>query len=266
VARLVLGTNHLVVDFFSASATAFGFGEWFSGKCAQLAGQRQLDSHGGVDGSQWVVVVACLEGVAVIWLTTATLDWFGRTTDDLWLNLWREMPASFHPDQPPDPTFHRDYHQITIARNCTQAQFDHAADHLMRYHFYPRRVMTHTSDFSLNKRWAQPNDRILQRIRPFHPLVDIITMSQIHTTMTHPRKVGFSYITIATHCELGEWGIELHWLENNDLQLTMNSLSRPAYDEPRRNYPIMRRIQKWAHRQGIAHFSTLVHEQQMGNL
>jgi uncharacterized protein (UPF0548 family) len=135
---------------------------------------------------------------------------------------------------------------------------------LLRYQFYPTTMMRHVSDFSREKRLMRVGDRIIQRINglgligiPFS-LMDGLTMNIIVAVTDQARRKGFTYATTQAHAELGEWSAAIEWQADDSLVLTINTLSRPAYEVPRLFHPIMRRGQKRAHQLGIAHFKSLV--------
>jgi uncharacterized protein (UPF0548 family) len=193
-------------------------------------------------------------------------DGFGRgeARDIEYLELWRDLPLTYTPGQVVDPTFHRDQHEHVMTANCTAELFAHAADLLLRYQFYPTTMMRHVSDFSREKRLMRVGDRIIQRINglgligiPFS-LIDGLTMNIIVAVTDQARRKGFTYATTQAHAELGEWSAAIEWQADDSLVLTINTLSRPAYEVPRLFHPIMRRGQKRAHQLGIAHFKSLV--------
>ena len=196
-------------------------------------------------------------------LTTATLTWFDDGCCDVkYLDEWQHVPTNYTPAQTDTSGWHTDHHEVVIAHDEDGRLFSHAADLLMRYQFYPRHILTHVSEFGLQDRWAAVGDRIAQRIHILglfgRPVVDVISMTEISDVIIEPHRCGFTYITVATHVEQGEWSVSLTWRPNGDLVLTMDAVSRPVPQEPSRNYPFMRAYQKVAHQQGIANFCQMV--------
>ena len=195
--------------------------------------------------------------------TTATLTWFDDGCCDVkYLDEWLNAPLNYHSSQATTPDWHIDHHEKIIAYDENGRLFHHAADLLMRYQFYPSHIMSHVSTFSLNNRWLEIGDRIVQRIHLLgingRSLLDTITMTQITQTIVEPHRCGFTYTTVATHVEQGEWSLTLTWRPDGNLVLNLDSVSRPNPQEPRRNYPFMRAFQKAAHLQGISHFQQMV--------
>lgn len=196
-------------------------------------------------------------------LTTATLTWFddGRS-DANYLDEWHDVPLNYYPDQPTGSGWHHDHHEQVIAYDDNGHLFSHAADLLMRYHFYPQHILSHVSTFSLADRWLEVGDRIVQRIHVLRlfgrPILDVVSMTEITQTIIQPRRCGFTYTTVATHVEQGEWSVTITWRPNGNLVLNLNAISRPIPQEPRRNLSFMRAFQKAAHKQGINHFQQLV--------
>ncbi len=160
------------------------------------------------------------------------------------------------PDQPVD------HHEVAIARQADAEMFQRAADLLMRYQFYPSDVMSHVSHFSLQDRWAQPGDRIAQRIhvwwRNGRSLLDMIGMSEIYDVVADERRAGLTYVSTAPHAEQGEWSVRVTWADNDDIVLAIRAISRPNPQEPKRNHRFMRALQKRAYKRGISHFRQLV--------
>jgi uncharacterized protein (UPF0548 family) len=196
-------------------------------------------------------------------LTTAKLDWFDDGCCDVkYLDVWNNAPLSYQPGQPIDDSWHVDTYELSLGLDEDGRLFRKASDLLMRYQFYPHNVLSHTSDFSLWERWAQVGDRIVQRIHLFSlfgkPIVDVITMNEVRHVITEPRRYGFTLVTISNHVEQGEWAACLEWRDDDELILTINSISKPAATEPTRNYSFMRARQKAAHQQGLQHFKQAV--------
>ena len=196
-------------------------------------------------------------------LTTAKLNWFDDGCCDVkYLDIWNNMALSYQPGQPLDASWHEDNYELVLGMDEDGRLFRKAADHLMRYQFYPHDVLSHTSDFSLWNRWAQVGDRIVQRIHLFSllgkPILDVIAMNEVRQVITEPRRYGFTYVTVATHVEQGEWTACLEWDPDNQLRLTVHAISRPAPDEPSRNYSFMRALQKSAHQRGLQYFKQTI--------
>lgn len=187
---------------------------------------------------------------------------FGQGDDAAYLEAWQHVPLSYTPGQPVDSTFHSDHHQEVLAPKADAALFKHAADLLLRYHFYPSSVMTHISDFSRENRHMRKGDRILQRIHGFRvlgmSLFDGLTMNEIWSVIDEPRQVGFTYVTTQAHAEKGEWTAHLEWCDDDSLVLTITALSRLARDMPAFVQHYTRRIQLQAHHDGMENFRRLV--------
>jgi uncharacterized protein (UPF0548 family) len=193
-------------------------------------------------------------------ITTATLNWFDDGCCDVkYLDLWSDAPLSYSPGQANGPGWLVDRGEITIGRDDTGELFEKAADRLMRYRFYPPHILSPLGDFDLGEpRWAQVGDRIVQRIHLIRPfglnILDVIGMVEVNQTIAEPRRYGFSYVTVATHVEVGQWSTEITWRDNGDVALNMTSVTRPASREPGRNHSLMRWLQKRAHRHGLINF------------
>ena len=195
--------------------------------------------------------------------TTATLSWFDNGCCDVkYLDEWHNAPLNYYPGQATIPDWHRDHHEKIIAHDENGHLFHYAADLLMRYHFYPPHILSHVSTFSLADRWLATGDRIVQRIHLLggygRSLLDVVSMTKITQTIVEPHRYGFTYTTVATHVEQGQWSITVTWQPNGDILLTLDAVSRPIPQEPRRNHPFMRAFQKAAHLQGISHFQQMV--------
>ncbi len=198
-------------------------------------------------------------------LTNATLSWFSTPCCDVkYLDEWHHIPVNYFPKKTDTTEWHHDFHEVVIGHDEDGRLFQHAADQLMRYHFYPLDLVEHVSTFSLDERWAEVGDRIVQRIHLLgkgkngRSLLDVISMTEISETVTESNRCGFTYITVATHVEQGEWGVYIERRPNNDLVLTLRATSRPIPQEPQRNYPFMRALQKRAHQLGIRQFQATV--------
>lgn len=195
--------------------------------------------------------------------TTAKLDWFDDGCCDVkYLDVWNDAPLSYEPGQPIDDSWHVDEYELSLGLDADGRLFRKASDLLMRYHFYPYDVLNHTSDFSLWDRWAQVGDRIVQRIHLFSlfgkPVVDVLAMNEVRQVITEPRRYGFTCVTVDNHIEQGEWTACLEWREDNELILTVKSISRPVPQEPIRNHGFLRARQKSAHQRGLQHFKQAV--------
>ncbi|MCA9920089.1 MAG: DUF1990 family protein [Anaerolineales bacterium] len=195
--------------------------------------------------------------------TTANLNWLDDGCCDVkYLDVWNETPRSYQPGQPIDDSWHVDSYELSLGLDENGRLFKKAADRLMRYQFYPHDVMSHTSDFALWNRWAQVGDRIVQRIHLLNlfgkPILDVVTMTEISQVITEPRCYGFTYVTVDTHVEQGEWSAWIEWQDNNELSLTVKAISRPRAEEPARNHSYMRRLQQTAHQRGLAHFKQTI--------
>jgi uncharacterized protein (UPF0548 family) len=183
-------------------------------------------------------------------------------TDTKYLDLWRNVPLRYVPGQKTDSTWHTDDHEEIITHDPDGVYFERAADLLMRYHFYPETLLSHTSDFSLQDRWVRPGDRIVQRITALRllgfPILQALTMNEIYAVIDEPRRKGFTYVTTEAHIEMGEWSPKVEWRENGDLVLTIHVHSRLAYDLPLRFCTLIRRFQLRAHDAGIETFKKRV--------
>jgi uncharacterized protein (UPF0548 family) len=192
-------------------------------------------------------------------LTTAKLNWLDDGCCDVkYLDVWNKAPLSYRRGQPIDESWDVDTYKLSLGWDKDGRLFRKAADLLMRYQFYPHDVMSHVSDFGLWNRWAQIGDRIVQRIHLFSlfgkPILDVIAMNEVRQVLMEPRRYGFTYVTVQTHVQQGEWTGCIEWHEDDELSLTINSISKPTPEEPVRNYRFMRSLQKSAHQRGLAHF------------
>jgi hypothetical protein len=186
----------------------------------------------------------------------------GRKDDEYFLDEWRTAPLTYTSGQPIDETWHTDHHEEIITANATPEQFARARDLLLRYHFYPLRLMEHVSDFSRANRLMQPGDRIVQRIQGLYlfgvPMVAGITMNEVTAVIDEPRRVGFTYMTTAAHTEMGEWSAQINWRDDGALTLTIDAISRMAYHMPRLMAPYARHAQLRAHDRGMESFKKAV--------
>lgn len=198
--------------------------------------------------------------------TTAYLDWFNRKQRDAtFLEKWQTVPITYQLQQKRmnqgSPSYHWQHHfyQRILTSNTTELVFKQAIDQLMRYQFYPARIMTHISHFSVSDRWMKLGDRIVQRIPIIRfnqqAILDVVGMTEIARVWLEPHRCGFTYVTTAKHAAEGEWTAEIHWLPNDQLQLTVSSYSRPSLHEPFWSHPFMNRLQKRAHLAGLNYFS-----------
>lgn len=196
-------------------------------------------------------------------LTTAQLNWFDDGCCDVrYLDLWDQQPLNFHPESIIDESWHHDHYDRVIGYDSSGELFEIASQRLLRYEFYPKSIISPTSDFSLNARKARVGDRIVQRIHLFQafgrPVLDVVAMTEVTQLVDEPRRAVLAYATVATHVEQGEWSAMIEWQGNDEVLLSINAISRPAPAEPKRNYGYMRALQKQAHHQGMNHFVDLV--------
>ncbi len=194
----------------------------------------------------------------------AVIVFFGqaREQDATYLDRWRAVPLTYRPGQAVDARFERHHYEVVLSEKANAASFACAADHLLRYHFYPPLIMTHVSDFSHEDRRMKPGDRLVQRIGAANPfgwtLVEGITMNEIWSVIDEPRRAGFIYVTTEAHEEVGEWSAQIEWRMDQSLMLTVSALSHTSDRIPRWFHPLTRRLKQKAHHAGIAHFSTLL--------
>lgn len=197
-------------------------------------------------------------------LTTATLAWFDDGCCDVkYLDWWNDVSLNYTPGQAVDSGWRVDHRDLVIGHDATGELFQNAADRLMRYRYYPCHILQHTGDFDLGEsRWLAVGDRIVQRvhlIRLFdRNILDVIGMVEVSKVVAEPRRFGFTYVTVATHVEQGEWTVEVSWQKDGTVILQMDAITRPVPDEPARNYRLMRWLQKRAHKQGMSHFKRSV--------
>ncbi|MEZ4669897.1 MAG: DUF1990 family protein [Anaerolineae bacterium] len=190
----------------------------------------------------------------------AKIVFFGADAaqDVQYLDLWRSVPLTYTLGQAADDSFRRDHYEVTLTPITDRDTFMRAADNLLRYRFYPPSLMHHVSDFSLQQRWMQVGDRLVQRIRTPMPfgltIMEGITMNEIARVIDEPRRKGFTYVTTAAHEEIGEWSAQVEWQADNALVLTVNAISKTSERIPRWMLPYTRRMQKQAHQQGIEYF------------
>jgi uncharacterized protein (UPF0548 family) len=89
-------------------------------------------------------------------------------------------------------------------------------------------------------------------------ILSVVSMTEITEAIVEPHRCGFTYTTVATHVEQGEWAASITWQANGDIVLTLDAISRPNPQEPSRNYAFMRSWQQAAHQQGVSHFKRMV--------
>jgi uncharacterized protein (UPF0548 family) len=196
-------------------------------------------------------------------LTTATVTWFDDGCCDVkYLDEWHGVPLSYYPGQATTPEWQIDHTETVIAHDSSGRLFPRAADRLMRYYFYPPHILTHVSTFSLADRWLEVGDRIVQRIYLLgifgRPILSVVSMTEVTRTLVEPHRCGFTYATVATHVEQGEWSAIVTWQPNGDIVLTLDAISRPNPQEPSRNHAFIRAWQKAAHQQGMSYFQEMV--------
>ena len=206
-------------------------------------------------------------------ITPTRFDWFvGSGRDDrALLDAWRDAPLSYAPGDEKGPGWHHDSYAIPLAPASGTAAFGAARDLLLRYRFYPPRIMRTVGDWDVAGRTMQVGDRLIQRFdlaalalglpppAGRSPLT-LTTMNAISAVVDTPSRAGFSYTTTQRHREQGVWSAAVEASDEGSLTLYVNAISRPAPDEPRRNYRLMRYLQQRAHRLGIAHFRALLAE------
>lgn len=196
-------------------------------------------------------------------LTTAVLNWFDSGCCDVrYLDEWHAVPCSYVSGQPLDDSWFRDRHELVLMNDQNGRHFQTAVHLLMCYQFYPPKIMSHVSHFSLDDRWMRVGDRIVQRIHVLDVMgttvVDVLGMTEIAQVMIEPHRCGFTYVTVATHVEEGEWSAWVTWQTNGDVVLSLDTVSRPSPKEPKRNHGFMRAFQQKAHQAGMAHFRQMV--------
>jgi len=198
-------------------------------------------------------------------ITTATLNWFDDGCCDVkYLDLWNDVPLSYQPGQPIDENWYRYHFEQHIGHDPGGQLFQAAASTLKQYQYYPKDVMTVVGDHDVYRRQLEVGDRIVQRVHVFQfrgrPVLDAITMNEIIDVIDEPRRYGITYVTVNTHIEQGEWAATVTWHKNDDVILTIDSLSRPVPHEPARNYNFIRSLQKHAYQRGLDHFTECVWE------
>ncbi len=196
-------------------------------------------------------------------ITTATLNWFDDGCCDIkYLDLWNDVPLNYAPGQTIDGNWHNDHFEKRIGHDITGNLFQTAAALLQQYEFYPKDIIAVVGDHHVYRRQIEVGDRIVHRVHVFQfrgrPILDAITMTEVINVINEPRRYGITYATVETHVEQGEWTAVVTWQQNNDVVLTIDSLSRPVPHEPARNYSFLRSLQKNAHQRGLEHFTDCV--------
>jgi len=206
-------------------------------------------------------------------LTPTRFDWFvGTSRDDrALLDAWRRTPLSYAPGDEQSGGWHQDSHAVPLAPHAGAAAFAAARGLLLRYRFYPPRIMRTVGDWDVAQRTLRVGDRLIQRFDlaalAFNlpppagrsPLT-LTTMNVITAVVDTPNRAGFSYTTTRQHREQGVWSAAVARDDDGALTLHVNATSRPVPDEPRRNHRLMRTLQQRGHRLGIAHFRQLLAE------
>jgi len=182
-------------------------------------------------------------------ITTATLNWFDDGCCDVkYLDLWNDVPLNYAPGQPIDENWHQDHFEHHIGHDLRGTLFETAASLLQQYEFYPEDIMAVIGDHNVYRRQIEIGDRIVHRVHVFQfrgrPILDAIAMTEIVNVIDEPRRFGITYATVDTHVEQGEWTAKITWQKNNDVVLTIDSLSRPVPNEPVRNYKFLRSLKK----------------------
>ncbi|MFQ5421185.1 MAG: DUF1990 family protein [Anaerolineae bacterium] len=181
-------------------------------------------------------------------LTSATLSWFDDgCCDVIYLDIWGETAVSFTPPAQLDASWQTRQRQVTLAQDASEELFRRAADALMRFRFYPQRLVSHFGDFDMGDgRYLRQGDRVVLRFHVWRwwgrPLLDVLGLMEISRVAQEPRRVEIEYVSASPHAVEGRWSVELCWLANGELQLTMGSVSRPSPQEPAHNH---RRIFRW---------------------
>lgn len=192
-------------------------------------------------------------------LTTATLNWFNDGCCDVrYLDEWSKEPLSFHRDAVSGSDWVNDAYEQRIGPDKTGQLFKLASTLLLTYRFYPKNMMSHTSDFGLNDRLATIGDRIVQRIHVLRllkqPLLDVIGLTEVTHVTNTARCASLTYATVRPHAVEGEWSAIVERRDDETLWLTVKATSRPKPSEPRRNHAYLRAFQKYAHEEGMRHF------------
>ena len=193
----------------------------------------------------------------------AVAAWFGSSKNDArYLDLWREAPLTYSPDQAIDSEWHVDRYEIVLGKDTSGDLFQRAGLLTLRNRFYPPQVMVNTSDFQREDRPVRAGDRVLQRIRILtawdHPVLEVLTMNEITEVIDEPRRKGFTYTTTAVHSELGEWAPCVEWRENGEVVLVIMVVSRTRPGASRLSRRITRWLQLRAHRLSIMNFKDLL--------
>lgn len=199
-------------------------------------------------------------------LSYSMFSFLGSPKDDhQYLEKWKNLPLNFDPNQPTDPSWQVDEYEQLLGKNDEREAwplFERASYHLLRYHYYPSSVMTHTSDFEMDDRHMRPGDRIIQRIRLIPGILDVITMNQVKYMVFERRRKGFTVHTTENHLEMGEWTAVVSLQKNNDVSLLLHALSRPGPKMPFWAYPFARPYQRRAHRLGLHNFKEILEQRE----
>jgi uncharacterized protein (UPF0548 family) len=193
----------------------------------------------------------------------AVAVWFnGKQDDNRYLDLWREAPITYHPDQPMDSDWHVDRYEVVLGKDPSGELFQRAGSLTMRNRFYPPQVMINTSDFQREDRPVRTGDRVVQRIRILmawdRPLLEVLTLNQITEVIDEPRRKGFTYTTTAVHSETGEWSPCVEWRENNEVVLIITVVSNTRPGASRLSRRLIRWLQLRAHHLSIQNFKDLL--------
>ncbi|KAA3655069.1 MAG: DUF1990 family protein [Chloroflexi bacterium] len=198
-------------------------------------------------------------------ITTATLNWFDDGCCDVkYLDMWNDMQLNYVPGQKTDGNWYSDHFEHRIGHDPEGKLYKTAVALLQQYEFYPKDSIAVVGDHNVYRRQIEVGDRIVHRVHVFqfrgHPILDAIAMTEITKVVNEPRRYGITYATVDKHVEQGEWTAMVTWQQNNDVVLTIDSLSRPVPNEPVRNYNFLRSLQKNAQRRGVEHFTERVKE------
>jgi uncharacterized protein (UPF0548 family) len=201
-------------------------------------------------------------------ITSATLSWFDDGCCDVkYLDEWQDAPLSFTTGQATDSNWHKKSYEEIILPEADGRSFQTAADHLLRFHFYPQHILSFTSDFTLEQRRLRRGDRIVQRIHLLRllgrPILDVMTITEVTNVVDESHRAGFSYVSVFPHVVQGQWQAAVVWDESGALRLTVDSILRPDPVEPASSHVLIRYFQRQAHRQGLSHFRQLIQRAQV---
>jgi uncharacterized protein (UPF0548 family) len=191
------------------------------------------------------------------------IELFGNARHDArYLQLWRTVPVSYMPGQPPGRGWHIDNYQESLTHDETGQVFSRATDLLMRYQFYPASIMQATSDFGEEQRWLRAGDRIVQRVHLLSivglSIFELLTVNQVASVIDEPKHKGFTCITTQGHSEKGEWSASVEWSATHDLILHVKAISKSNWSLPWPAGVIVRWFQLRAHKLGIESFKQRV--------